>query len=225
MPFWTRRFNSTHFIMIKLFFVIRAQAEMMTFNKILFTLSLYCLERVDAIPLFIHVSASPWIQAFCPHESAPFPSDPRCCLVLHTVQCLRAAARIRWNSLIYNGARGRAVRQECSAPLSRGSSASDARLSEPTILTWAFHPLSDHTTGDRMASRLWRPTSTSLHQSKYHMRSTTKKKKKEKSHASPLEPQCQRTCGSASRKGKSFKRAEAVIKCAALQENWNWETN
>lgn len=51
------------------------------------------------------------------------------------------------------------------------------------------------------------------------------KKKRRKSHASPLEPQCQRTCGSASRKGKSFKRAEAVIKCAALQENWNWETN
>lgn len=36
-----------------------------------------------------------------------------------------------------------------------------------TILTRAFHPLSDHTAGDGMAQHLWKPTSTLLHQSKH----------------------------------------------------------
>lgn len=38
--------------------------------------------------------------------------------------------------------------------LSLVSSASDAWLWQLTILTWAFHPLLDHTTGDHMASHL-----------------------------------------------------------------------
>lgn len=55
--------------------------------------------------------------------------------------------------------------------LSLVSSASDAWLWQLMILTWAFHPPLDHTTGD-MASHLRRPTSTSLHQSNYRMLST-----------------------------------------------------
>lgn len=117
--------------------------------------------------IVIDVSPSSWIQAFsiCLHESAPLPSDSWLCLVLHITHCCISMKCTR-SLLQHRDAErctGRAVRWEYAAPFSSEGSASDAWLWQLTILTRAFHPLSDHTTGDHMASHLWRPTSTSLY--------------------------------------------------------------
>lgn len=144
--------------------------------------------RVDAI--VIDVSPLSWIQAFsiCLHKSAPLPSDSWLRLVLHITHCVCQWSAIdRCCSLRCWTAYGGGARCEYAAPFSCESSASDAWLWQLTILTWAFHPLSDHTMGDRMASHLWRPTNTSLHQSKYHMLST------KNMHVSLLELQSQRS--------------------------------
>lgn len=104
----------------------------------------------------IDASPSSWIQAFsiCLHESAPLPSDSWLCLVLHiTLLYINEVHGVRGERCDWSALHLSLVRVQ---PQMLG-------LWQLTILTRAFHPLSDHTTGDHMAPHLWRPTSTSLY--------------------------------------------------------------
>lgn len=95
----------------------------------------------------------------CLHESVSLPSDSCLCVVQHITHLC-----ILLNLTGCGTPKGSSV-----APFSCESWTSDARQQRLAILTWAFHSPLDHTTGDCMASHLWRPTSISLHQRKHHM--------------------------------------------------------
>lgn len=132
----TRRLNFTHFFLITVYFIACMQAKM------------------------VKRPHKKWCQVLCHHESRRFlfvrmnqfhlqviPGFVWCCIQFTDCSAPLCCSKDPVHFIDVQQRTGRAVRWEHTAPFSGGSSASDAWLSQLTILTWAFHPLSDHTAG------------------------------------------------------------------------------